>query len=115
MEMTIDDARSYIAKVTWQFAKTMPQWPHEYTVRQWRLDLEPEFFALVALIRREGIIKPWPPEAAQPRYRHTYLELDGWDYWTMGAPVPETTVINRALVAEQRLGPDGVLADLGLS
>ena len=77
MEMTIDDARSYIAKVTWQFAKTMPQWPHEYTVRQWRLDLEPEFFALVALIRREGITKPWPPEAAQPRDRHTYLELDG--------------------------------------
>ncbi|MGH2990240.1 MAG: hypothetical protein ACRDMA_10325 [Solirubrobacterales bacterium] len=35
-------------------------------------------------------------EAANPRYHLTYLERDGWEYWTMGAPVPETTVINRA-------------------
>jgi hypothetical protein len=41
---TIEDARTYIAKVRWQFAKTMPQWPHEYTVREWREDLQPEFF-----------------------------------------------------------------------
>jgi hypothetical protein len=28
---TIDQARVYIATVRWQFAKTMPQWPHEYS------------------------------------------------------------------------------------
>ena len=97
MAFTADDARAYIAEVRWQFAKTMPQWPHEYTVRKWRSDLEHEFSEFVVLIRSDGIVKPWPRDAAKPRYRHTYLELDGWEYWTMGAPVPKTTVINRGL------------------
>ncbi|MGZ5312422.1 MAG: hypothetical protein ACXWZW_04040 [Solirubrobacterales bacterium] len=96
MGFTTDAARAYIAKVRWQFARTMPQWPHEYTVRAWRPDLERDFCDLVVLIRREGVMKPWPRDAATPRYHHTYFEVDGWEYWTMGAPVPETTVINRA-------------------
>jgi hypothetical protein len=96
MALTIDDARGYIARVRWQFAKTMPQWPHEYTVREWRPDLEPDFLEFAALIGGEGVVKPWPRDAAHARYHHTYLELDGWEYWTMGAPLPETTVINRA-------------------
>ena len=94
---TADDARAYIASVRWQFAKTMPQWPHEYTVRAWRPDLEQEFIEFVVLIRRDGVVKAWPPDAAEPRYHHAYLELDGWEYWTMGSPIPETTLINRAL------------------
>jgi hypothetical protein len=95
MAFTIDDTRRYIAQVRWQFAKTMPQWPHEYTVREWRPDLEQEFSEFVALIRREGIVKPWPPDVGVSRYHHTYLEIDGWDYWSMGEPIAETTVINR--------------------
>jgi hypothetical protein len=96
MVLTTDDARGYIARVRWQFAKTMPQWPHEYTVREWRPDLEPAFLEFAVLIRAEGVVKPWPRDAVHPRYHHTYLELDGWEYWTMGSPLPETTVINRA-------------------
>ncbi len=98
MTESVDDARAYIAKVRWQFASTMPRWPHEYTVLQWRQDLEPEFRAFVALIRRAGVIKPWPRDSSSPRYHHTYLELDEWEYWTMGQPVDETTLINRALL-----------------
>ena len=100
MAFTIDDARTYIAKVRWQFAKTMPQWPHEYTVRDWRHELEPEFVDFVTLIRQNGIVKPWPRESSTPRYHHPYLELDGWEYWSMGEPIPETGVINRALLPE---------------
>ena len=96
MTLTIDDARAYIAEVRWQFAKTMPQWPHEYTVRVWRPELDAQFCEFVKLIRRDGIVKPWPRDAAQPRYRLPYLEIDGWEYWSMGEPVAETTVINRA-------------------
>ena len=95
----IDDARAHIAKVRWQFAKTMPQWPHEYTVRAWRPELEADFVAFGELIHSDGVVKPWPRDAAQPRYRHPYLEIDGWEYWTMGAP-NETTVINRAALPE---------------
>jgi hypothetical protein len=96
MAFTADDARAYIAEVRWQFAKTMPQWPHEYTVRTWRPELEREFVEFVVLIRREGAVKAWPRDAARPRYHHAYLALDGWEYCTMGEPIPETTVINRA-------------------
>ncbi len=96
MEFDANAARAYIRGVRWQFARTMPQWPHEYTVRDWCLELEPEFIAFVALIRRDGTAKPWPPKASPPRYRNTYLELDGREYWTMGSPIPATTVINRA-------------------
>ncbi len=95
-QLTIDDARDYIADVRWQFAKTMPQWPHEYTVRGWRPDLDELFAAFVELIRHRGDVKPWPRDSEQPRYHHTYLVIDGWQYWTMGAPTDETTVINRA-------------------
>jgi hypothetical protein len=100
LAFTTDGARAYIAMVRWQFAKTMPQWPHEYIVRAWRPDHEWEFFEFVALIRRDGVVKSWPRDSARPRYHHTYLDLDGWEYWSMGAPVPETTVINRALLTQ---------------
>lgn len=96
MTFTVDDARTYIGVVRWQFAKTMPLWPHEYTVRDWRMDLEPDFEAFVELIRRDGIVKPWPRDSKTPRYHHPYLEVAGWEYWSMGEPLPETTVINRA-------------------
>ena len=98
MTFTQREAHVYIAKVRWQFAKTTPQWPHEYTVREWRPELDLDFLDFAALIRREGMVKPWPREGAHPRYHNSYLEFDGWEYWTMGAPLPETTVINRARV-----------------
>lgn len=96
MPFTVDDARTYIATVRWQFARTMPQWPHEYTVLRWQPELDEAFYAFVELIRNDGTVKPWPRDAAVPRYRHSYLEIDGWEYWTMGDPIPETVLINRA-------------------
>jgi len=96
-DFTVDDARAYIAEVRWQYAKTMPQWPHEYTVREWRPDLEAEFEAFASLLRQLGTVKPWPRYSANPRYHNTYLIVDGLEYWTMGAPISETTVINRAV------------------
>jgi len=87
---TRDETRAYIAKVTWQFSKSMPQWPHEYTVRHWRPDLAHEWDAFADLIQREGTVKLWPPNAKIPKYRHAYLEIDGYQYWVM------PPVINRA-------------------
>jgi hypothetical protein len=101
MAFSVDAARNYIDAVRWQFAKTMPQWPHEYTVRSWRPDLDDTFEAFVVFIRAAGVVKPWPPDVPIPRYRLTYLDIGGWDYWTMGEDPAETTVINRA-----RRGPE---------
>jgi hypothetical protein len=96
MAHTIEDARRYIADVP--LAVCHHDAPVAIRVHRarWRPDLERRFLAFVALIRRAVIVKPWPPDVPTPRYHHTYLSLDGWEYWTTGAPVPETTVINRA-------------------
>ena len=69
------------------FAKTMSKWPHEYIVRE-RVD-EALFERLGLHIRENG--------CGGPFYDRTfiYYEKDGLLYWTMGAPLEETTTINR--------------------
>ena len=54
--------------------------PHEYTVREWHQDAgtEPEFEAMVQRIREHGY------EDTFGKRTFTYLEVDGWRYWTMG-------------------------------
>jgi hypothetical protein len=44
----------------------------------------------VVFIRERGEQRRWGP------YNHHYFDVDGWSYWTMGAPVDETILINRA-------------------
>jgi hypothetical protein len=88
MAFTVDDARVYIAGARWQFAKTMPQWPHEYTLR--RQHNPATFEAAVRFIREHGYRARWG------RAIRTYVNLDGKRYWTMGAPVEQTILINRA-------------------
>lgn len=97
----IEAACAYIAEVRWQFAVTMPQWPHEYTVKAWRPQLEPEFEAFCWLIADQGFVEPWPPLPARAIYNNHYLVIDEWKYWAMGAhgdldPPEQMTVINRA-------------------
>ncbi len=79
--------RAFVDTAAWTFAKTMPEWPHEYIVRG-RVD-EALFEELVLHVREHG---------REGRFYEkviTYFEEAGLVYWTMGAPVPETTVINR--------------------
>ena len=84
-----EDLRSFVHNEPWTYAKTMPEWPHEYLVRG-RVDRQ-LFEALVTHIRAHGY--------AGRFYRRsiTYYDEDGRTYWTMGEPVPETTIINRCL------------------
>jgi len=82
-----DDLRGFINSSLWTFAKTMPEWPHEYIVRD-RVD-ENLFERLVKHIRAYGY------EGCFYRKAITYYEESGALYWTMGAPLDETTIINR--------------------
>jgi hypothetical protein len=82
-----DDLSTFVASSPWTFAKTMPEWPHEYIVRG-RVD-ENLFVRLVRHIRANGY---------QGSFYHktiTYCDADGMVYWTMGAPLEETTIVNR--------------------
>ena len=86
--MKYDD---FIKRQTWTFAKTMAKIPHWYIVKD-RLSQDDRtlFEEFVQYIRDNGIYaRFW-------KYNFPYLHHDGFYYWTMGAPVEETTVINRA-------------------
>ena len=83
-----DDLKRFVDDEPWTFAKTYAStWPHEYIVRD-RVD-EESFVRLVEHIRAHGY------EGRFYRKRITYYEEDGLVYWTMGAPVDKTVVINR--------------------
>jgi hypothetical protein len=77
----------FVSSERWTYAKTMPDWPHEYLVRE-RVDRS-LFERMVAHIRSNGY------EGAFYQSKIVYYEEDGLVYWTMGAPLMETTIINR--------------------
>jgi hypothetical protein len=79
---------AFIEKAPWRFARTMPDEPHEYTLRGETPD--DDFEAFVLLIRRRGY------QASYGGRTYDYLNISGWRYWTMGEPVEKTTLINRA-------------------
>jgi hypothetical protein len=96
---SLDDFRRFIAASRWIFAKTMPLTPHEYTLRREARD-EVEFERFVVMIREEGVADSFEGR------EYVYLQVDGHKYWTMGSPVDETILINRAVVVERVPGPD---------
>ena len=84
--LTEEVLREYIYSVAWRTAKTGD---HQYTVVEWRRDLDPAFYAFVQYIRDNGYKQTFKGS------KYTYFDLDGFFYWTMGAPVKATILINR--------------------
>jgi hypothetical protein len=82
-----DQIKEFIQSVTWTYAKTMPDWPHEYIVR-YKVDKE-LFLEMVKHIREFGYRGPFYEKTL------TYFEESGKVYWTMGEPLEKTTIINR--------------------
>ncbi|MBL4933193.1 hypothetical protein [Clostridium paridis] len=80
----------YIVSVRWQNAKSYEKTaPHEYTIRQWKPDLEEEFIWFVNYIRANGV-KEW-----FYKKQNIYFYYKGLKYWTMGDAMENTWVINR--------------------
>lgn len=84
--MLPSNLENFIRSVQWIYAKTMPEWPHEYIVRT-KVD-EDLFVRLVQHIRTYGYIGKFYSKSI------TYYDHNGMTYWTMGAPVDETIIIN---------------------
>ena len=89
VDLTDAELRKFIQYHKWIFAKSMPDNPHEYTLRA-NSSSDAMFCRFIMTVRRRGYGKRW--------YRKTYqyLDVDGWCYWTMGWPLEETILINRA-------------------
>ena len=74
-----------------KFSKSMPNIPHWYSLKDtWSNGLD--FIKCVSFIRDSGYKKKFANRI------YTYFNSNGYKYWTVGAPVYETTLINRALV-----------------
>lgn len=89
--MSHNFAASILNNAPFRFAKTMPNIPHEYTRRrEWKDDAAFEW--VVRFIRENGVQEKFG------RKTFTYLYANGFKYWTMGNPVEQTILINRAKV-----------------
>jgi hypothetical protein len=88
----VDDFPKHLLKLihdsSWTFAKTYAKtWPHEYIVRD---QVNDSLFAdLVEFVRKHGDIERFYDN------EYVYLHRRNHVYWTMGAPIEETTIINR--------------------
>lgn len=84
--------RSFVKRHDWTWAKTYAdKAPHWYVnAKKMQGAEKEEFYEMVQLIRDYGVKeKFW-------NSTYTYLYLDGYKYWTMGWPVRETFILNRA-------------------
>lgn len=72
----------------WVFAKSMPSMPHSYIVKN-NCTSSRVFEEFVSHIREAGAKRMFRGK------EYTYLDFVGFSFWTMGAPIGETIIINR--------------------
>ena len=89
--MSLAELNAFVQAHAWTYAKTMPQWPHEYVVRKNVAD-DGAFCRFVMTIRRFGNDEPYYSKI------HRYLDVGAFKYWTMGDWLPTTIIINRARI-----------------
>src|SRR5262245_40293222 len=87
----------WVESRSWVFAKTMPQWPHEYTSRPWDPPIQVQRFEWAVLhIKHYGTRRKFTPTGS----RCIYLDRGLYRYWTMTAFPPITRIVNRALITD---------------
>jgi hypothetical protein len=97
----LEKCRGFVEASTWTFARSMPSIPHEYSARKQNCPypiLHEEYEEFILLVREYGVRR------RRGKNYYTYLNLDGWRYWTMGYSPEATTIINRGLLACQECG-----------
>ena len=86
--VSLKNVRQFIDNAPWREAITYAEtWPHEYVVRD-QVD-EEMFAAVVEYVREHGTMESFYNK------RHSHWYDRGYAYWSMGAPVSETTILNR--------------------
>jgi len=90
--MNKQQAEAVLFGAKYIYAKTIPKFPHEYTLKKdWAS--ETDFMDAVRFIRENG-----KKEMFFTKQMTYYYASDGNKYWSMGAPVEITSLINRAKV-----------------
>ena len=92
MEIDLQRISRLLLSHHWIFAKTMPGNPHWYTLRKYWKDAD--FCYVVSAIREHGY-----SEIFKGR-RYMMFNMNNMKYWTMGAPLEQTILINRAKILQ---------------
>ena len=94
---------NWVESRKWVVAKTMPEWPHEYSAVNRKKDppqVIRKFEWAELFIRHHGERRRFLPTGS----RFDYYECGEYSYWTMGWPAHMTILINR-----DRYDPDSQL------
>ena len=85
----------FIENNKWTYAKTMPWQPHWYVVRKNCDNIK--FVQFVLYIRIHGESRPYGKKRI-----FKYLDIGEYTYWTMGNPLIQTTILNRARIKKRQ-------------
>ena len=88
-DSTLAALRESVRELEWQFAKTMPQFPHWYIVRN--PAIEDVYVALFQATMEHGRWEYF----FRRRVQYLYLD-DGFKYWRMTNDLGESRILNRA-------------------
>ncbi len=97
--MTNSEIEKAFHEAQWKFAKSMPQWPHHYTLKEtWSQQLQ--FTEIAIYITENGINEWWHytwkgEKRKKPRI---YFYLGKYKYWVMDKNPKDAVLINRAEV-----------------
>jgi hypothetical protein len=115
-EVQMAEILAVIGRLSFQFAHTMADLPHEYTVRRKAQD-DADYVALYEAIMAHGVLERWRGKKARYLYPG-----DGWRYWSMSArrsnkegrhPLEISRHINRHRLEETaKLRAAGLITDL---
>lgn len=93
--MTIDFAKQFLSSLRWQYAKTYPTCPHEYTCLSLQPEIKQQMIDFARLIQEAGYTERF----GKRDYR--VLVIGNMKYWTMDFPLENTDLINRTYADEQ--------------
>ena len=86
--ISFEECARALSSAEYRFAKTMPQNPHLYTLRRtW--DNDALFDTVVEYMRANSYTEYFGGKPYQ------MFDLNGYKYWTMGAEISRTILINR--------------------
>jgi hypothetical protein len=104
----VTDILAVITRLDFVFAKTMPEMPHEYTVRRKVRD-DADYVALFEAIMRDGELEYWGKDGVLFYPARYLMPGDGWRYWSMSGwrndaegrqPLAVSRHINRSRLEE---------------
>lgn len=94
--MILEQAEYFVNSLRWQYAKTYPHAPHEYTCLAWRPEIQRQMVEFAYLLREQGYTEKY----GNSDYR--VLRIGDMKYWTMDNPLEHTDLINRTYVDDAK-------------